>query len=95
MNLLEQSARVALAAFMHDIGKLAERAGIDHAGRLDADRTLRAAHLSKLHKLLRCELGPAAGPYLISKGGSRPRRYSLGPRPAAVSCDILEAGLRG
>ncbi|HRF74089.1 MAG TPA: type III-A CRISPR-associated protein Cas10/Csm1, partial [Accumulibacter sp.] len=40
MNLLEQSARVALAAFMHDIGKLAERAGIDHEGRLDAHRTL-------------------------------------------------------
>lgn len=40
MNLLEQSARVALAAFLHDIGKLAERAGIDHAGRLDAHKTL-------------------------------------------------------
>jgi len=40
MNLLEQSARVALAAFVHDIGKLAERAGIDHHGRLDAHRTL-------------------------------------------------------
>ncbi|MBL8425625.1 MAG: type III-A CRISPR-associated protein Cas10/Csm1 [Candidatus Accumulibacter phosphatis] len=40
MNLLEQSARVALSAFLHDIGKLAERAGIDHEGRLDAHRTL-------------------------------------------------------
>ncbi len=40
MNLLEQSARVALAAFLHDIGKLAERAGIDHAGRLAAHKTL-------------------------------------------------------
>ncbi|MBL8393472.1 MAG: type III-A CRISPR-associated protein Cas10/Csm1 [Candidatus Accumulibacter sp.] len=40
MNLLEQSARVALAAFMHDIGKLAERAGIDHHGRLDSHKTL-------------------------------------------------------
>ena len=40
MNLLEQSARVALAAFLHDIGKLAERAGIEHHGRLDAHRTL-------------------------------------------------------
>ncbi|HPU80994.1 type III-A CRISPR-associated protein Cas10/Csm1 [Accumulibacter sp.] len=40
MNLLEQSTRVALAAFLHDIGKLAERAGIDHAGRLDAHKTL-------------------------------------------------------
>ena len=40
MNLLEQSTRVALAAFLHDIGKLAERAGIDHAGRLAAHKTL-------------------------------------------------------
>ncbi|MBN8454029.1 type III-A CRISPR-associated protein Cas10/Csm1 [Accumulibacter sp.] len=40
MNLLDQSARVALAAFLHDIGKLAERAGIEHDGRLDAHRTL-------------------------------------------------------
>lgn len=40
MKLVEQSARVALAAFLHDIGKLAERAGIDHHGRLDAHRTL-------------------------------------------------------
>lgn len=40
MTPVEQSARVALAAFLHDIGKLAERAGIDHHGRLDAHRTL-------------------------------------------------------
>ncbi|RDE50644.1 MAG: type III-A CRISPR-associated protein Cas10/Csm1 [Candidatus Accumulibacter meliphilus] len=40
MKFLEQSARVALAAFLHDVGKLAERAGIDHHGRLDAHRTL-------------------------------------------------------
>ena len=37
---LEQSARVALAALIHDLGKLAERAGIDAAGRLDAHKTL-------------------------------------------------------
>lgn len=29
MNLAESSARIALAAFLHDLGKLAERAGID------------------------------------------------------------------
>jgi CRISPR-associated protein Csm1 len=40
MQLLDQSARVALAAFLHDIGKLAERAGIEHHGRLAAHRTL-------------------------------------------------------
>lgn len=40
MNLTAPSTRVALAAFLHDVGKLAERAGIDHAGRLDAHKTL-------------------------------------------------------
>jgi len=29
MNLTEQSSRIALAAFLHDLGKLAERAGIE------------------------------------------------------------------
>lgn len=40
MNLTESSARIALAAMLHDLGKLAERAGIDHEGRLDAHKTL-------------------------------------------------------
>ena len=40
MNQADPSTRIALAAFLHDIGKLAERAGIDHAGRLDAHKTL-------------------------------------------------------
>jgi len=40
MNLTEQSSRIALTAFLHDLGKLAERAGIEHEGRLDAHKTL-------------------------------------------------------
>lgn len=40
MNLLDASTRVALAAYLHDLGKLAERAGIDHEGRLDSHKTL-------------------------------------------------------
>ncbi len=40
MNLSDSSTRIALAALLHDIGKLAERAGIDHAGRLDAHKKL-------------------------------------------------------
>ena len=40
MNLTNPSTRIALAAFLHDVGKLAERAGIDHSGRLDAHKTL-------------------------------------------------------
>jgi len=39
-SMIEQSTRIAVAAFLHDVGKLAERAGIDHAGRLDAHKTL-------------------------------------------------------
>ena len=38
--LLEQSTRLALAALIHDLGKLAERAGINTAGWLDAHKTL-------------------------------------------------------
>jgi hypothetical protein len=41
-------------------------------------------------KILKRELGPAAAPYLISDGGSRPRRYRLALRPAAVSYGALE-----
>ena len=40
MNLTDASSRIALAALLHDLGKLAERAGIDHEGRLDAHKTL-------------------------------------------------------
>lgn len=39
-KLLAPSCRVAIAALLHDLGKLAERAGINHAGRLDAHKTL-------------------------------------------------------
>ena len=35
---MEQSSRIALTAFLHDLGKLAERAGIDHGGRLDGNK---------------------------------------------------------
>ena len=38
--MIEPSTRIALAAFLHDVGKLAERAGIDHSGRLDAHKML-------------------------------------------------------
>ena len=38
MDLLEQSTRIAIAAFLHDLGKLAERAGIETGGRLDGNK---------------------------------------------------------
>ena len=40
MNLLDATTRVALSAYLHDLGKLAERANIDHEGRLNAHKTL-------------------------------------------------------
>lgn len=40
MNLSEPSARIALCSLLHDLGKLAERAGLDTQGRLDAHKTL-------------------------------------------------------
>ncbi|SDH35721.1 type III-A CRISPR-associated protein Cas10/Csm1 [Nitrosomonas sp. Nm132] len=40
MNLLDATTRVALSAYLHDLGKLAERANIDHEGRLDAHKNL-------------------------------------------------------
>lgn len=60
----------------------------------DIERTERALHdgmdgeyfsstKSKLHRTLKVALGPAAQPYLIDDGGTRPRRYSLNlPREA-------------
>lgn len=40
MTLADGSARIAIAALLHDLGKLAERAGIEHGGRLDVNKTL-------------------------------------------------------
>ncbi|MCB1968409.1 MAG: TIGR02584 family CRISPR-associated protein [Candidatus Accumulibacter sp.] len=53
-----------------------------------------SVRLSKLKKLLRRELGPAAAPYLIGDGGSRPRLYSLGLRPTAISYGEIEETTR-
>jgi hypothetical protein len=62
----------------------------ERALRRGMDGSYFSAHLSKLKKILRRELGPAAEPYLINDGGSRPRRYSLGLRPTAVSYGKIE-----
>ena len=66
----------------------------ERALRKGMDGSYFSAHLSKLKKLLRHELGPAAAPYLISDGGKRPRRYSLGLRPTAVRYEDIEDSLR-
>jgi CRISPR-associated protein (TIGR02584 family) len=72
-------------------GPLGDFAGTERALRHGMDGSYFSAHLSKLHKILRRELGPAAAPYLISDGACRPRRYSLPLRPTAVSYDGLQA----
>ena len=73
------------------------------AGDLDeTERALRngmdggyfSTHLSKLRKIVKRELGPAAEPYLISDGGTRPRRYSLNLPPTALHYVSLDAASR-
>ena len=49
-----------------------------------------SSHLSKLRKQLKQAIGPAAAPYLIDDGGSRPRRYRLALAPEAVRFAALE-----
>jgi CRISPR-associated protein Csm1 len=39
-SLVERSSRIALASFLHDLGKLAERSGIEHQGRLEEHKQL-------------------------------------------------------
>ena len=71
-------------------GLLGERDDTERALKKGMDGGYFSTHLSKLRKILQRELGPAAAPYLISDGGSRPRRYSLELRPTAVSYGALE-----
>jgi CRISPR-associated protein (TIGR02584 family) len=80
---------------------LAERRKIgDDLADLDAtERALKhgmdgdyfSTHLSKLRKLLRRELGPAAAPYLVKDGGVRPRRYRLTLSPQTVRFGSVES----
>ncbi len=39
-SLIGRSSRIALASFLHDLGKLAERSGIEHQGRLEEHKQL-------------------------------------------------------
>ncbi len=65
-------------------GLLGERDDTERALKKGMDGSYFSIHLSKLKKILKRELGPAAAPYLISDGGSRPRRYRLDLPPSAV-----------
>ena len=65
----------------------------ERALRSGMDGSYFSAHLSKLRKSLRRALGPAAEPYLISDGGSRPRRYRLELPRSAVHYECPEAAI--
>ncbi|EQD43639.1 CRISPR-associated protein, family, partial [mine drainage metagenome] len=43
-----------------------------------------SSHLSKLRRAIRKTLGPAAAPYLVDDGGTRPRSYHLALPPNAI-----------
>ncbi|MBK7955058.1 MAG: TIGR02584 family CRISPR-associated protein [Candidatus Accumulibacter sp.] len=72
-------------------GLLGERDDTERALKKGMDGSYFSTHLSKLKKILKRELGPAAAPYLISDGGSRPRLYRLELSPSAVRYDAIEA----
>jgi hypothetical protein len=65
-------------------GPNGERDTTERALKKGMDGGYFSAHLSKLKKILERQLGPAAAPYLISDGGSRPRLYRLDLPPAAL-----------
>ncbi len=44
---------------------------------------------SKLHKVLKSDLGPAAQPYLIDGGSTRVRRYRIGVPPSAIRFESI------
>ncbi len=72
-------------------GPLGERDDTERALKKGMDGSYFSTHLSKLKKILKRELGPAAAPYLISDGGRRPRLYRLELRASAVRYDDIEA----
>lgn len=53
------------------------------------DEAYFSQHLSRLRKLLKQRLGPAAGPYRIEDGGTKPKRYRLGLGAEAVRFEAL------
>ncbi len=73
-----------LRALRAIVGPMGDTASADRALREGMDGDYFSSRLSKLRSTLRRELGPAAGPYLIDDGGSRPHRYRLAIGAEAV-----------
>jgi len=83
-------------AELHEISdELDDLDSTERALRNGMDGDYFSMHLSKLRKTLRRELGPAAGPYLIDDGGTRPRRYRLALPPEAIRFGEIEDRLAG
>jgi len=85
-----------LAELRRIAGSMGDLDMTERALRKGMDGGYFSAHLSKLRKIVKRELGPAADPYLISDGETRPRRYRLNLPPAAlhyVSVDAATASL--
>ena len=66
-----------LAELRQISGLMGDRDETERALRKGMDGGFFSSHLSKLRRIINRELGPAANPYLINDGGTRPRRYSL------------------
>ncbi|WP_041193233.1 hypothetical protein [Candidatus Symbiobacter mobilis] len=64
------------------------------AARKGMDGEYFGIHNSKLHKILKNKLGPAANAYLIADGGTCPYRYQLGlsADTIAVEATMVEEG---
>ena len=65
-------------------GEMADLDGVERALKNGMDGEYFSSHLSKLRSELRRRLGPAATPYLIDDGGTRPRRYRLAIQPESI-----------
>lgn len=77
-------ARRYLDEYRRIVGQMADLDATEQALRHGMDGEYFSARKSKLERRLKTALGPAAGAYLISDGGVRPRRYGLTLKPDAV-----------
>lgn len=71
------------------VGDMADRDETERALKKGMDGEYFSSHLSKLRKLLKRSLGPAALPYLVDDGGTRPRRYRLTLAPEAIRFETI------
>ncbi len=70
-------------------GEMADLDKTERALRQGMDGEYFSSHLSKLRRLLKQSLGPAALPYLIDDSGTRPRRYRLALAPEAIRFESI------